>query len=114
MFGLCFTGIDSNRPVVMPEQGELRITYFLSAPAEVTARIRIEREGVTLPCDIKVPTTVVGTPTEVRIPLSDFKPSFAKGANVAPGEVTRMIYIYSNKCDAGFRLDALSVVEIRK
>ncbi|MBV8880098.1 MAG: hypothetical protein JO332_09060, partial [Planctomycetaceae bacterium] len=114
LFDLCFTGVEKDQSIVIPEQGELRFTYFLKSPTEVTARLRVDRGGKTIPCDIPIPSPVVGTPTEVRIALSDFKPAFEKGPNVAPGETTRMIYIFATRADAGFRLDALSVVEIRK
>jgi hypothetical protein len=115
MFENCFTGLERATPIIIPEQGELRFTYFLKSPSELRARVRVAREGGTIPCDVSVPAPVVGTPTEVRIPFSDFKPAYGgPGPNLAPGEQTTMIYIFSIKPDSGLRLDALSLIEIRK
>jgi len=110
-----FTGLERETPVTIPEQGELRFTYFLKSASELRARLRMNRDGRTIPCDIVVPSPVVGTPTELRIPFSDFKPAYgATGPSVTPGEQTTMIYVFTLQIDSGLRLDALSLVEIRK
>jgi hypothetical protein len=114
LFDLCFVGLERDQGIVVPEQGEVRFTYFLKSPDQITVRLRPDRDGTTVICDSIVPTPVTGKPTEVRIPFSDFKPAFVKGPNVTAGELIRMFYLFSNKCDSGFRLDALSIVEIRK
>ncbi len=80
----------------------------------ITARLRPARDGTTVICDFVIASPVVGKPTEARIPFSDFKATYVKGPNLTAGELTRMFYIFSKKCDSGFRLDALSLVEIRK
>jgi len=114
LFNLCFTGLERDKGIVIPEQGELRFTYFLKSPDQVTVRLRPTRDGTTVICDVVIPSPVVGKPTEVRIPFSDFKPLYVKGPNLSPGELTTLLYFFSNRCDTGFRLDALSLVEIRK
>ena len=114
LFNLCFTGLERDQGLVIPEQGEVRLTYFLKSPDQLTVRLRPEREGTTVIFDAILPSPVVGKPTEVRIALSDFKPTYIKGPNLTAGEVSRMLYVFTNKLDSGLRLDALSLVEIRK
>jgi len=114
MFDLCFAGLEREPGIIIPEQGEVRFTYFLKSPDQITVRLRPARDGTTVICDYIVPSPVVGKPTEVRIPFSEFKPSYVKGPNLTPGELTQMFYLFSKKCDTGFRLDALSLVELRK
>jgi hypothetical protein len=99
---------------VFPERGEFRFTYFVKTPTVLTARIRVERNGGTLACDLAVPNVVVGTPTEARLSIADFKPSFVAGPNIAPGETARMFHVYATALDSGLRIDALSIVELKK
>jgi hypothetical protein len=114
LFEHCFTGLERETPLTVPEQGELRFTYFLKSASEVTVRLRMIRDGGTIPCDVAVRSPVVGTPTEVRIPFSDFKPAYGgNGPSVAPGEQTTMIYIFASQLDSGLRLDALSLIDLR-
>lgn len=113
LFGGLYCGWEPlQNPVTFPERGELRFTYFVKTAAPVTARIRVDRNGGTIPCDIPVQNVVVGKPTEVRMAFGDFKPTFAQGPNLAPGETSHMIYIFSTP-ESGLRLDAFSLVEIK-
>ncbi len=115
LYGHSFTGIDRKDAVTFPEQGEMRFTYFLKTPSPITARIRVEKGGTTLPFDVSVSSPVVGTPTEVRIPFSSFSQAYVdRGPVLAPGDTARMFYVFSEATDCGFRLDSLSLVEIRK
>jgi hypothetical protein len=57
---------------------------------------------------------VVGKPTDVRIPISAFKPAYAGGAAIAPGETARMFYVFAPSMESGLRIDALSIVELKK
>jgi hypothetical protein len=114
LFGLCFTGLERDEKIVIPEQGELRFTYYLRTSTTVTAKLRIIRGAETVQYEIPIASPVVGTPTEVRLPFTDFKPAYIKGPNVVPGDATQMIYVIAGDTGSGFRLDALSLVEIRK
>jgi hypothetical protein len=115
MWDLLFTGYERmKQAVVFPERGEFRFTYFVKTPTVLTARIRVERNGGTLACDLAVPNVVVGTPTEARLSIADFKPSFVAGPNIAPGETARMFHVYATALDSGLRIDALSIVELKK
>jgi hypothetical protein len=115
MFGQCFTGVERNQPIVLPEQGELRLAYFLKSPSDLFARIRVEKDGATLPYDVQIQSPVVGTPTEVRIPLSAFHQAYVNnGPRLVPGDSTRMIYVFGLAAECGLRIDAFSLVEFRK
>jgi hypothetical protein len=115
MFGQCFTGLERNQNFVLPEQGELRFTYFMKTSSTLIARLRINKDGTTFPFDVEIASPVVGTPTEVRMPFADFKRPFMKdGPKAVPGDTTQMIYIAAADPGCGLRIDALSLVEIRK
>ncbi|HZE97503.1 MAG TPA: hypothetical protein VE981_10790, partial [Planctomycetota bacterium] len=114
LFGQLFTGYEGLQLVTMTENGEIRFTYFVKSPTKLTVRIRVERDGGTIPCDLPVPNVVVGTPTEVRIRFTDFKPAYTPGPNIAPGETAHMFHIFAAATDSALRIDAFSLVEIRK
>jgi hypothetical protein len=93
----------------------MRFTYFLKSSTALTARLRINKDGTTFPFDVDIPSPVVGTPTEVRLPFSQFKRPFMKDPpSVVPGDTTQMIYVSGADPGCGLRIDALSLVEIRK
>jgi hypothetical protein len=114
LFGSCFAGPERNPVFKMTPQGELRLTYFLKTPTPLTARFRILRDGKTYMFDAVVAQPVVGRPTELRLPFSDFKPPYDKTlAPWGPGEPVQMVYIFGLDPNCGLRLDALSAVEIK-
>src|SRR5581483_12308087 len=115
MYGQCFTGVERSQPIVIPENGEVRFRYLLKSPSDLFVRMRINKDGATLPYDVQVPSPAVGTPTEVRVPFSDFKQAYvSNGPRLVPGDTTSMIYVYSGLVESGLRLDAFSLVEVRK
>lgn len=114
LFGLLYSGYEPLRsPVTFPERCEYRFTYFVKSPTTLTARIRVNRDGGTLACDVAVPNVVVGKPTEVRIPIGDFKPAFVPGPAIAPGESAHHFHVYAAALDSGLRIDAMTLVEIK-
>jgi hypothetical protein len=112
--GQCWAGRDGMETAfVMPAQGELRVTYFLKTATLLVARLRVVRGNTTVPYDAKVAAPVAGRPTELRIPLSDFKSAYdGSQPPLAAGDVVPMIYLYGDDLSCGLRLDALSVVEL--
>jgi hypothetical protein len=112
-FGEVFSGYERQADISIPERGEMRFTYFLKSPSKVIARIRVNRDGATMPMDVQVPNPVVGAPTEIRIPFADFKPAYAQAPALAAGETARMFYIFGSP-GCGLRLDSFSLVELRK
>jgi hypothetical protein len=112
--GQCWAGRDGiETAFVMPAQGELRVTYFLKTVTLLVARLRAVRGDKTLPYDARVAAPVAGRPTELRIPLSEFKvPYDGPQPPLAAGDLVPMIYLYGDDLGCGLRLDALSVVEM--
>jgi hypothetical protein len=112
--GQCFAGRNGiETAFVMPAQGELRVTYFLKTMTVLVARLRVVRGDKTLPYDVKVAAPVAGRPTELRIPLSEFKvPYDGHQPPLVAGDLVPMIHLYGDDLSCGLRLDALSVVEL--
>jgi hypothetical protein len=113
MFNSCWAGVEGGPVFTVPANGELRFTYYLKTETKLTVRFRIPREGATMPFDLTVPS-VAGRPTEVRIPLLDFKPAYGRAtAPIAPGDPVPMLYIFGEDINCGLRIDALSIVEYK-
>jgi hypothetical protein len=115
LYQKCFLGLERSEPVTLPPKGELRATYFLRSTTPLSFRLRIERgSDQSVPYDFVVEKPAVGVLTEIRIPFTQFKAINLPGTPaVAPGDLTRNIYVFGEAVDCGLSLNALSLVEIR-
>jgi len=114
-FNQCFAGLEQATPFTVPPQGELRATYFLRSATRLSFRLRIQRGAtLTVPYDVVLDHPVVGVPTELRIPFSEFmSPDSSGPPTIVPGDRMTMISVFGEGIDCGLRLDALSLVELR-
>jgi len=116
LFGGNWAGYEGPPVFKVPAQGEFRMIYFLKTVSPLSVRFRVGRgDGKSDAYDVAVPDPVAGRPTEVRLPMTAFKPmSNLPFPPMAAGDAVSMIYIFGPDANCGLRIDALSIVEIKK